>query len=116
MIKQVLTLLATPEALDLYAAIVRRSADLLAIESPAPFVVLYWDLVENGVDPQLDRLLNDGFSMIRVPDLLTRDQMTTMRIPGDGHPNADAYRLFGHALYERLSPLIQSPPVAEASP
>ena len=35
--------------------------------------------------------------------------MMDMRIPGDGHPNAEAYRLLGHGLFETLIPLIQNP-------
>lgn len=112
---QTLTLLATQQALELYTAIVRASKERVLADADAPFYVLYWDLVEASTDPQLKSLEEHDFAIMRVSDLMTRDQMTAMRIPGDGHPSAEAYRLLGHALYDKLSGRIL-PASSEAQP
>ena len=116
LIKSIWNLAATPEALSLNAAIIRASADRIANDLGVPFFVLYWDLVDGGTDVQLNSIVNADFTVILVSELLRRDQMTTLRIPGDGHPNAEAYRLLGHTLFETLQSRIPNPTVSEVIP
>ena len=104
LIIEVWNLAKRPSALSVNSAIVREAASRIEAELGGPFVILYWDLIESGRDPQLTTLKESGFSTFLVSELLTRDQMTNLRIPGDGHPNAEAYKLLGHALYKRLTP------------
>ena len=115
LVRAVWNLIAGPKSVTLYTAIVGAAVSRVESDLGSPFYILYWDLMD-GRDPQLHALEQAGLSIIRVSELLTREQMTTLRIPGDGHPNVEAYRLLGHALYERLAPLLNQPSVAEAAP
>ena len=116
LIKEIWNLASRPSALLVNAAIIEKASSLIESDLSSPFIILYWDLIESGRDPQLTALKESSLPIALVSELLTRDQMTNLRIPGDGHPSAEAYKLLGHALYKKLKPILSTPPIVEASP
>lgn len=90
--------------LDLFEAILWKSARLVREQYGVPLTVVLWDdpkRLRRAVRKRLDRL---GLEVVLVSEILPIEDRETYRLPYDGHPTAAANRLIATRLAAMLEP------------
>ncbi len=83
---------AQEDMIALYVAIVARASDIAERRYGAPFLVLYWDGGDRYTGPVLEGLKANGVRVVRVSEIIPREEWVAHHIAGDQHPGPRAYK------------------------